>query len=605
MPGFGRMGGGGGGGHMRFQPREKPKNTKSTIKRLLKMLLNWRGTMIVAILLTMISTAVSISLPLLIGKAINAFNIKTGFVDTSVLYMILIVIAACYLTGWLIDTMNGVIMANVTQKLVKSIRTQLFGKLQKIPLNFYDTRSNGDTMSRITNDVDNISSTVSQATTQLVSSCLTIVGTLTIMLTLNLIMTCVAVIAVPLFMLLTRTISKRSRAYFLGQQRKLGALNGIIEESIVGLKMVKAFNRQKNVTADFSVVNAELRTYSTKAQTWAGFMMPFMNVINNLSFGLIATTGGLLSVNGMLSVGLVVSFLTYSRQFGMPLTHIAGMFANIQSALAGAERVFELMDEAQEPSDKPEVKDLSEVKGKVEFRDVSFSYIPGSPVLKNVSFSVNPGEVVALVGETGAGKTTIVNLLTRFYELESGHILIDDTDILDISKKTLRSCFSVVLQETFLFTGSISDNIRYARPESTDEEVVQAAILAHADEFITRLPKGYETIVTGSADNLSLGQRQLIAIARAILCNAPILILDEATSSVDTKTEKEIQQALLTLMMSHTSFLIAHRLSTIRDADRIMVIGGGEILESGTHSELMMKKGAYYEMVMSQLGMTV
>lgn len=608
MPGFGRMGGGGGGGgggHMRFQPREKPKNTKSTIKRLLKMLLNWRGTMIVAILLTMISTAVSISLPLLIGKAINAFNIKTGFVDTSVLYMILIVIAACYLTGWLIDTMNGVIMANVTQKLVKSIRTQLFGKLQKIPLNFYDTRSNGDTMSRITNDVDNISSTVSQATTQLVSSCLTIVGTLTIMLTLNLIMTCVAVIAVPLFMLLTRTISKRSRAYFLGQQRKLGALNGIIEESIVGLKMVKAFNRQKNVTSDFSVVNAELRTYSTKAQTWAGFMMPFMNVINNLSFGLIATTGGLLSVNGMLSVGLVVSFLTYSRQFGMPLNHIAGMFANIQSALAGAERVFELMDEAQEPSDKPEVKDLSEVKGKVEFRDVSFSYIPGSPVLKNVSFSVKPGEVVALVGETGAGKTTIVNLLTRFYELESGHILIDDMDILDISKKTLRSCFSVVLQDTFLFTGSISDNIRYARPESTDEEVVQAAILAHADEFITRLPKGYETIVTGSADNLSLGQRQLIAIARAILCNAPILILDEATSSVDTKTEKEIQQALLTLMMSHTSFLIAHRLSTIRDADRIMVIGAGEILESGTHSELMMKKGAYYEMVMSQLGMTV
>jgi ATP-binding cassette, subfamily B, multidrug efflux pump len=600
MPGLGRVAG---GGPQRFQPHEKPKNTKGTIKRLLTLLMKWRGTMIAAILLTILSSGISIFLPFLIGRAINAFNIKTGIIDTAGLYVILIIIAACFLTGWATDTINGVIMANVTQKLVKSIRTQLFGKLQKIPLNFYDTRPNGDTMSRITNDVDNISSTVSQATTQLISSCITIIGTLIIMLTLNVIMTGVAVVAIPLFLLLTRTISKRSRDYFLGQQRKLGALNSIIEENITGLKMVKAFNRQENVTADFNTVNAELRSYSTKAQTWAGFMMPFMNVINNLSFGLIATAGGILSVNSLLSVGLVVSFLTYSRQFGMPLNNIAGMFANIQSALAGAERVFELMDEAEENPDKPEVLDLTEVRGKVEFKDVSFSYIQGSPILKNISFSVNPGEVIALVGETGAGKTTIVNLLTRFYEAGSGHILIDDTDIQDISKKTLRSCFSVVLQDTFLFTGTITDNIRYSRPTSSIEEVKAAAKLAHADEFIFRLPKGYDTIVSGSSDTLSLGQRQLISIARAILCNAPILILDEATSSVDTKTEKEIQQALLTLMKSHTSFLIAHRLSTIRDADRIMVIGSGEILESGSHRTLMTRKGAYYEMVMSQLGM--
>jgi ATP-binding cassette subfamily B protein len=601
MPGLGRMAG---GGQQRFQVREKPKNTKGTIKRLLGMLLKWRGTMAIAVLLTLLSSAISMTLPLLIGRAINTFDIKVGTVDTTRLTGVLIVIAACYLTGWATDTTNGIIMAGVTQKVVRSIRTQLFQKLQKIPLNFYDTRSNGDTMSRITNDVDNISTTVSQATTQLVSSILTITGTLVIMLTLSPIMTCVAIIAVPLFMLLTRTISKRSRGYFLGQQRKLGALNGIIEESIVGLKMVKAFNRQSKVAAEFSAVNDELRSYATKAQTWAGFLMPFMNVINNLSFALIATAGGILSVNGMLSVGLVVSFLSYSRQFGMPLNNIAGMFANIQSALAGAERVFELLDEAEEPADKSSVKNLSNVRGKVEFRDVSFSYVQGTPVLKNISFSVNPGEVVALVGETGAGKTTIVNLLTRFYELDSGQIRIDDTDILDISKKTLRGCFSVVLQDTFLFTGTIADNIRYSRPEATDEELQQAAILAHADAFITRLPKGYETVVTGSADNLSLGQRQLIAIARAILCDAPILILDEATSSVDTKTEKEIQQALLTLMASHTSFLIAHRLSTIRDADRIMVIGEGEILESGSHEELMRLRGCYYEMVMSQLGLS-
>lgn len=563
----------------------------------------WRGTVSIAVVLTLLSASVTITLPLLIGRAINTFDITTGTVDSVRLTTVLVVIAACYLTIWLTDTMSAVIMANVTQRLMGGIRGALFEKLQRIPQRFYDTRPNGDTMSRITNDVDNISMTVSHAATQLVLSVLTITGTFVIMLTLSPLMTCVAVIAVLLFLLLTRTISTRSRGYFIEQQRKLGTLNAITEETIVGLKMVKAFNRQKDTADQFVHINNELRTSATKAQTWAGFMMPFMNVINNLSFGLVATVGGLLSVSGALSIGLVVSFLTYARQFSMPLNSIAGMFANIQSALAGAERVFELMDEVQEQEDRPGVRQMTDVKGKVEFRDVTFSYVPGRPVLHHVSFTVNPGEVVALVGETGAGKTTIVNLLTRFYELDSGRVLIDDTDILDIARQSLRGLFSVVLQDTFLFTGTISDNIRYARPSSTGEEVRQAAILAHADEFITRLPLGYDTIVTGSTDNLSLGQRQLIAIARAILCNAPILILDEATSSVDTKTEKEIQGALLTLMQNHTSFLIAHRLSTIRDADRIMVIGGGEIIESGDHHALMAQKGAYYEMVMSQLGM--
>lgn len=600
MPKLGR---GGAGGPARFQPHEKPRNARDTVRRLLRILLKWRSSMVLTVVLTILSASVSVAVPLLIGKAINTFHIKTGTVDVPLLYVILISLASCYLAGWALDTCNGVLMAKVIQNLVKQIRTQIFAKLQKIPLNFYDTRSHGDTMSRITNDVDNISSTVSSATIQLIASVFTICGTFFMMLYLSWIMTCVALVSIPLFTILTKTISTRSRDYFIGQQRKLGALNGIIEETVVGLKMVKAFNRQQDVMAEFGRVNGELRGYSTKAQIWAGFMMPFMHVINNLSFALIATAGGILSVNGMLSVGLVVSFLTYSRQFGMPLNSIAGMFNNIQSALAGAERVFELLDEAEETPDKKNVRDPEEIRGRVEFREVSFSYIPGSPILRNISFSVDSGEVIALVGETGAGKTTIVNLLTRFYELDSGNILIDGIDITDMPRKTLRSCFSVVLQDTFLFTGTIYDNIKYSRPEATDREAVEAAKLAHADEFITRLPKGYDTVVTGSTDNLSLGQRQLIAIARAILCDAPILILDEATSSVDTKTEKEIQHALLTLMKSHTSFLIAHRLSTIRDADRIMVIGGGSILESGNHSELMARKGAYYNMVISQLGL--
>ncbi len=331
-------------------------------------------------------------------------------------------------------------------------------------------------------------------------------------------------------------------------------------------------------------------------------MMPFMSVINNISFAFIACIGGILSVKGVITVGVVVSFLTYSKQFGQPLNNIAGMFNNIQSALAGAERVFEIMDEEEEAPDITSIKELTNPKGEVEFCKVSFFYNPGRPVLKNINFKVSSGEVVALVGETGAGKTTIVNLLTRFYELDQGKILIDNTDITEISRKSLRNCFSVVLQDTCLFTGTIYDNIRYSRPSASDSEVKEAAKLAHEYEFISRLPKGYDTIVTGSTDNLSQGQRQLLAIARAILCNAPILILDEATSSVDTKTEKEIQQALLMLMKNHTSFLIAHRLSTIRDADKILVIGSGEILESGTHDELMKNKGNYYEMVISQMG---
>lgn len=600
MPKLGRWGG---GAHQRFQPTAKPKNTGGTIFRLLKMFGKWRKPLIIAAILTILSASAALLTPYLLGQAINTFNINTNTVDYLFLTTILTVLFACYIISWVIDTINGVLMARVTQSLVKHIRTEFFSKLQRIPLNFYDTRSHGDTMSRITNDVDNISSTVGQTTTQLISSVFSITGSLVMMLVLSPFLTLVALITIPLIFLLTKTIAKRSKKYFSGQQQQLGILNGVIEENIQGLKMVKAFNRQEKVLRDFKAVNQTLCDYSTKAQIWSGFLMPFMNVINNLSYTLIAGAGGYMAVKEYISVGVVVSFLTYSRQFGMPLNHVAGMFNSIQSALAGAERVFEILDEQEESADKDNLKDFTGAGGKVEFKEVSFSYVKDRPVLDKVSFQVQPGEVVALVGETGAGKTTIVNLLTRFYDPGEGSILIDNTDINDIPRRDLRNCFSVVLQDTCLFTGSIADNIRYSRPEATDEEVKAAAVMAHADSFISRLPKGYKTKVSGSSDNLSQGQRQLIAIARAVLCQAPILILDEATSSVDTRTEKEIQLALLKLMKNHTSFLIAHRLSTIRDADKILVIGSGGILESGTHEELMEIGGVYCRMVISQMGL--
>ena len=592
----------GGGPHNRFAPTAKPKNAKGTLFRIIKIYLRWAVSIIIAMLLTILSSVISVLIPYYVGKSFNTFNMDSKTVDTDKLIRILAIIFAFYLTNWLISFINGFIMLKVSQKLVFVLRSEFFAKMQRLPLEFYDTRSHGDTMSRITNDVDNISSTIAQTTTQLISSIITLIGSLSVMISLNIPLTFGVLLCVPLVGLLTRAIASRSRAYFKAQSQSLGQLNGLIEENILGLKMVKAFGKQEDILKEFSEINEKLCEHSTKAQVWSGYMMPLMNVINNLVFAVVAIIGGLISVGYGVPVGTVVSFLSYSKQFAMPLNSIAGMFNTIQSALAGAERVFEILDYKEEPADAPDAVDMTAPKGKVVFDNVSFSYNKTKPVLQNVNFTVNAGEVVALVGETGAGKTTIVNLITRFYDADSGNILIDDTPITEIKRNSLRKCFSVVLQDTCLFTGTIMDNIRYSQKNATDEEVIRAAKIAHAHDFICKLPKGYHTMVSGSTDNLSQGQRQLIAIARAVLCDSPILILDEATSSVDTKTEKEIQKALLSLMKNRTSFLIAHRLSTIRDADHIMVIGNGRIMESGNHESLMEQKGIYYNMVMSQMG---
>lgn len=598
VPAMGRFG----GGHNRFAPGAKPKNAKGTLLRIVKIYMRWAKTIFIAMLLTVVSSLISVGIPLFIGKTFNTFDILHRTVDINRLLVTLSVIAVLYITNWIISWVNGIIMLKISQKLVFTLRSDFFEKMQRLPLKFYDTRSHGDTMSRITNDVDNISSTIAQTTTQLISSILTLVGSLAVMIELNIPLTLVVLLCVPLVMLLTRGIASRSRSYFKAQQQSLGILNGVIEENILGLKMVKAFDKQEDVLQQFGEINEKLFDSSYKAQVWSGFMMPLMNVINNFVFAVVAIVGGILSVGYGLLVGTVVSFLSYSKQFAQPLNAVAGMFNTIQSALAGAERVFEILDHLEETPDEEEAVEMDQPQGNVTFEHVYFSYDKTNPILKDVSFKVKAGDTVALVGETGAGKTTIVNLLTRFYDVDSGTILIDEVPITQVKRNSLRKCFSVVLQDTCLFTGTIMDNIRYSQTDAANEQVIQAAKIARAHDFISKLPKGYYTMVSGAADTLSQGQRQLIAIARAVLCDSPILILDEATSSVDTKTEKDIQHAFLNLMRNRTSFLIAHRLSTIRDADYIMVIGDGKILESGNHRSLMERKGRYFNMVISQMG---
>ncbi|MDF2941862.1 MAG: transporter related [Herbinix sp.] len=591
-----------GAGRDPFAPAAKPKNAKGTMLRIIKIYMQWAKTIFIAILLTVISSLVSVTIPYFVGKAFNTFHMSDRSVDTVKLVSILVILLSLYLVNWLLSFLNGFMTLRVSQKLVFTLRTEFFKKMQKLPLSFYDTRSHGDTMSRITNDVDNISSVIAQTTTQLIAGIVTLIGSLAIMLSLNLPLTLFVLLCVPLVSLLTKMIASKSRVYFKEQQRSLGELNGVIEENILGLKMVKAFDRQEEVTAQFKEINERLCESSNKAQVWSGYMMPLMNVINNFIFAIVSIVGGILSLSYGLSVGTIVSFLNYSKQFAQPLNSIAVMFNTIQSALAGAERVFEILDNEEEASDRSDAIEMKTPTGDVSFHKVSFSYDKTKLLLKDVSFHVNPGEVIALVGETGAGKTTIVNLLTRFYDADSGDIRIDGVSINRIKRDSLRRCFSVVLQDTSLFGGTIMDNIRYSNIYATEEEVVRAAKIAHAHDFIDKLPKGYVTKVSSATDNLSQGQKQLISIARAVLCDSPILILDEATSSVDTKTEKEIQKALVSLMRNRTSFLIAHRLSTIRDADHIMVIGDGQILEYGNHLSLMKEQGRYYEMVMSQMG---
>jgi ATP-binding cassette subfamily B protein len=590
---------GGFGGHRRGAPIVKPKNFKETIKRLWHYFGNERKMLSIVFLFILLSSGLSLLSPFLIGKAVDAISLETQ-VDFNFLEIMVMILISAFILDGVLTFLQGWLMAGVSQRIVKRLRDALFKKLQKLPVAFFDKRTHGELMSRLSNDIDNVSSTISQSTTQLMSGVIVISGSLIMMLILSPILTAASLVTVPLVFLLTKTIAKRTSVLFKDQQIQLGKLNGQIEETISGIEVVKAFNHEEKVISEFEEVNQKLREVGLKAQIWSGFLMPIMNVINNLGFAIVAVTGGFLAVENMITVGAIASFITYSRQFVRPLNDLAQIFNMLQSGVAGAERVFEILDEQEEPDDVQDAVVLDNPKGHVVFENVSFGYRGDVPILKNISFESDIGSSTALVGPTGAGKTTIVNLLTRFYDVTEGRILLDGRDIREYTRDSLRSCFGFVLQDTYLFSGTIKENIKYGKPSASDEEVIHAAKMANADAFIRRLPNQYETILSENGGNLSQGQRQLIAIARVILAKPAVLILDEATSSIDTRTELHIQEALLSLMEGRTSFIIAHRLNTIRDADRIMVIDNGKIVEQGNHGELMGTQGRYYNMFFNQ-----
>lgn len=595
-----RPGGRGFGPGGRFAPVVKPKDLKRTLKRLWKYFSQERKLLILLFTFIISDSILMLSFPYLIGKAIDAMSLSTGSVNFGALGVVIAVLAIAYITDGLLTLTQGWFMAGLSQRIVRSLRDTLFSKLQKLSIGFFDTHVHGDIMSRLSNDIDNVSTTISQSIIQLMTGSITIVGSLFMMLYLSPILTLASCITVPLVFLLTRTIAKKTKVMFKEQSTTLGSLNGHIEESISGLHVIKAFNHEEKIIKEFEEINEKLKKVSTRAMVTSGFLMPIMNVITNIGFVAVASVGGMLAVNGMITVGVIASFLNYSRQFTRPLNDLANIFNTLQSAVAGAERVFEILDEKEEDKDSHYAKDINEPLGHVVFEDVSFGYRRDVPILKDVNFEALPGSTTALVGPTGAGKTTIVNLITRFYDINSGRILIDDMDIREYKRDSLRKIFGMVLQDTYLFTGTIRENIKYGRLDATDEEMIEASKIANAHHFIKLLPNGYDTVLVESGSNLSQGQRQLLAIARAILAKPSILILDEATSNVDTRTEMQIQQGMLNIMKGRTCFIIAHRLSTIREATNIMVIDDGRIVEKGNHAELMEKQGVYYNMYNNQ-----
>nr|WP_246320094.1 ABC transporter ATP-binding protein [Paenibacillus qinlingensis] len=579
-------------------PTVKPKNFKHTLRRLWSYLGTERKWLTIVFLFILADAALTLAGPYLIGVAIDAM--AGGVVNYSVLDVVMIVLIATYIADGGLTFMQSWVMAGLAQRVVRRLRQTMFAKLQKLPLAYFDGRTHGDVMSRLSNDIDNVSNSISQATTQLMTGSIAIVGSFIMMLILSPTLTLATLITVPLVFLLAKTITKRTSVLFKEQQAQLGKLNGHIEETISGLLVVKAFNREQKAIHEFNSVNGRLYEVGLKAQIWSGFLMPILGVINNIGFSSVAIVGGVLAVKGHITVGVIASFLSYSRQFVRPLNEIANTYNVLQSGVAGAERAFEVLDEAEEAEDEPGAVDLQKPIGHVTFQDVTFGYRLDRPIIKGVSFETAAGSSLALVGPTGAGKTTIVNLVTRFYDATSGTILIDGRDIKSYTRSSLRRSFGIVLQDTYLFSGTIKENIKYGNPDATDSEVIAASKLANADAFISRLPKRYDTPLSENGGNLSQGQRQLLAIARVILADPSILILDEATSSIDTRTELHIQEALLSIMKGRTSFIIAHRLNTIRNADTIMVIDHGEISEQGNHNALMSHKGTYSRMFSNQ-----
>lgn len=590
----------------RNQKKQKPKNTKATAKRLFSYLEQEKHKIAAAFVCVLVSSASTLCGSYLLRPIINGLidSTKTSQQKITSLMAGLALMAVVYVLGVGATYLQGRIMISVSQGTLKRIREHLFRKVQKLPVRYFDTNPTGDIMSRFTNDVDIIGEMLNSTLVQIFSGTITLIGTLALMLYTNWVLAVVTIVVSPIIAKIGTAIAGKSRKYFMKQQTDLGKVNGYIEETVTGQKVVKVFNYEENIVNEFSELNQSLRNSQVKAQFISGIMGPCMNAMSQVNYTLTACVGSIIAFASRwgggvpfsaLDIGGLTVFVNYSRQFSRPINELAQQVTNIMSALAGAERVFNVMDETEEIDDGKK-RVLDKVHGDVLVEGVTFGYNPDKTILKDVSIFAHPGQKIALVGSTGAGKTTITNLITRFYNINKGKITIDGVDIKDISLECLRENIAMVLQDTHLFTGTIMENIRYGRLSATDEEVRQAAKTSCADLFIKNMPEGYDTMLKGDGSNLSQGQRQLLNIARAALSKAPILVLDEATSSVDTRTEKHINEGMDALMEDRTTFVIAHRLSTIRNADAIMVLENGEIIERGTHEELLEKKGRYFEL---------
>ena len=612
----GRMGGMGG--------KSSLKNARKTVKRILGYLAKYKLRIFVVLLCMLANTLASLCCSYLLAPIINKLTLAvtgeeqpmsnierladniisrfTGAVNTAVrsemmsyILTVIVIFAVVYLVGILTSYIQARLMLSISQKTIESLRNDLFSKLQRLPIRYFDSNPTGEIMSRFTNDIDNIDMMINNSLTSIISGTVSLIGTFVFMITTNWLLTLVTVVFIPIFTFGGSAIAKVSSKYYSGQQAALGAINGYTEETVTGQKVVKVFNHEDTCIEEFRLLNQDMRNKQLRAQFWGSAMGPIMGNTSQISYGVTIGVGGILMVLGHLSTGALTVFANYSKQFSMPINNISQQTATIFAALAGAERVFEVMDKEPEVADSENALDCP-IRGDVVLKDVTFGYNPDKTVLKHISLYAKPGQKIAFVGSTGAGKTTVTNLLNRFYDISDGEILIDGRNIKEYKRAFLRRNIAMVLQDTHLFTGTVKDNIRYGRLDATDEEIVAAAKTASAHSFIMRLEHGYDTVLESDGANLSQGQRQLLNIARAALSNAPILVLDEATSSVDTRTERHIERGMDRLMKNRTTFVIAHRLSTVRNANAIMVLENGEIIERGDHDDLLAQKGRYYEL---------
>lgn len=597
-------------GHGPHAGNQKAKDFKGTLVRLSKYLKPYRVGLVVVAIAAITSVIFSIISPKIMAKITDELirpilelvggNPTPSPIDFSYIWNIVVILIGLYVLSAAFSYLQQFIMAGVSQKVVYDLRRDIDEKLARLPLKFFDSHTHGELLSRFTNDVDNISATLQQSITQVITSVTTVVGVLIMMLTISPLLTLISIIVIPLSGILMMMVVKRSQKYFIGQQKKLGELNGHIEEMYTGHNVVKAFGHEKKAIDEFDEVNEGLYNVGWRAQFLSGLVMPIINFIGNLGYVLVAVVGGVLVTKGRITVGDIQAFIQYNRQFTQPIAQVAQISNIIQSTVASAERVFELLDEEEViPEPVNPVKAKADC-GAVEFEHVKFGYREDRILINDMNIKAEPGQMVAIVGPTGAGKTTLVNLLLRFYELNGGRILVDDVDITEMNRADLRKKFGMVLQDTWLFNGTIRDNIAYGKKNATEEEIIAAAKAAHADHFIRVLPEGYDTILNEEVSNISQGQKQLLTIARALLADPEIMILDEATSSVDTRTELQIQNAMKTLMKGRTSFVIAHRLSTIREADVILVMKDGDVIETGNHETLMDQNGFYADLYNSQ-----